>query len=60
MIKTTPKDPLQVPVRSITRSKENKLKYTFNWLIYNIWDKVDFKEVTSTSEDQTLENLIHA
>jgi hypothetical protein len=32
-IKTTPKDPLQVPIRPITRSKVKKLKNTFNELI---------------------------
>jgi hypothetical protein len=35
-IQTTPKDPLEVLVGSITRSRSKKLKDTFNELIQNI------------------------
>ena len=59
-IKTTPKDPLQVPIRPITRSKVKKLKNTFNELIQKIQARVDFKETTSTSKYQSLVNLIYA
>jgi hypothetical protein len=37
MIKTTPKDQAQAPTAPITRSKANKSKNAFNWLIQSIW-----------------------
>jgi hypothetical protein len=37
MIKTTPQDPAQAPTAPITRSKANKSKNAFNWLIQSIW-----------------------
>jgi hypothetical protein len=36
MIKTILKDPLQVPIGPITRSREKKLTDAFNRLIHNI------------------------
>ena len=51
MIKTILKDPLQVPIGPITRSREKKLTDAFNRLIHNIWDNVDFIEATSTNKN---------
>jgi hypothetical protein len=50
-IMTTPKDLLQVLTGSITRLTTKKLKNAVNKLIYNIWNNVGFREVTSTSEN---------
>jgi len=51
MIKTTPKHPAQAPTGPITRSKANKSKNAFNWLIHGIWSKMNFNKVTSSTSD---------
>jgi hypothetical protein len=47
-IQTTLKDPIEVLVGIITRSRAKTLKYAFNELIQSIWANVDFKEATTS------------
>jgi hypothetical protein len=47
-IQTTLKDPIEVLVEIITRSRTKTLKYAFNELIQSIWANVDFKEATTS------------
>jgi hypothetical protein len=48
VIQTTLKDPIEVLVGIITRSRAKTLKYAFNELIQSIWANVDFKEATTS------------
>lgn len=60
MVKTTSKNPLQVLVEPITRSRVKKFKNAFNEIIQSIWAKMNFNKITtSTSDDQTLVNLVY-
>jgi hypothetical protein len=47
-IQTTLKDPIEVLVGIIIRSRAKTLKYAFNELIQSIWANVDFKEATTS------------
>jgi len=59
-IKTKSKDPLEIEDGSIKKLWTKKLIDTFNGHIQNIWIKINFKKITSsTSNDQTLVNLIY-
>jgi len=48
-------DPLKVP---ITRARTKKLKKALNELVYNIWSKMDIKEL-ETSKEHEGQPLIH-
>jgi hypothetical protein len=52
------KDPLEVPVGSVTRLRAKKFKEAFNGLLQNTWAKVDFKMICNNKK-QDLINLIH-
>ena len=52
------KDPLGVPVGSITRAITKKFKEAFNGLLQDTWAKMDYK-ITVTQEEQALIKLIH-
>ena len=58
VIQPTLKDPLGVPVGSITRAITKKFKEAFNGLLQDTWAKMDYK-ITVTQEEQALIKLIH-
>jgi len=53
-----PKDPLEVPVGSVTRLRAKRFKEAFNGLLQDTWAKVDFKRILN-NEEQAVINLIH-
>jgi hypothetical protein len=45
-------DPLEVPIRPITRARANKLKEALNGLVQNIWSKMDLEGVMCPAQYQ--------
>jgi len=46
-----------VPIRPITRDRTKKLKEALNWLVHNIWSKMD-QEGLGTSKEHDGQSLI--
>jgi hypothetical protein len=47
-----------VPIGQITRDRTKKLKEALNWLVRNIWSKMDL-EGLGTSKEHEGQSLIH-
>jgi hypothetical protein len=47
-----------VPIGLITRDRTKKLKEALNWLVHNIWSKMDL-EGLGTSKEHEGQSLIH-
>jgi len=45
-----PKDPLEVPIGSVTRLRAKRFKEAFNELFQDTWAKVDFKRILNNEE----------
>jgi hypothetical protein len=51
-------DPLEVPIRPITRARAKKIKEALNGLVQNIWSKMDL-EGLGTFKEHEGQPLIH-
>jgi hypothetical protein len=51
-------DPLEVPIRPITRARAEKLKEALNGLVQNIWSKMDLEGLRTFKEHEG-QPLIH-
>jgi hypothetical protein len=51
-------DPLEVPIRLITRVMTKKLKEALNGFVQNIWSKLDLEKL-GTSKEHEGQPLIH-